>query len=310
MALDPQARALLDQIIAMGGLPLEQMSVADARSTLAAAVAMQQGRPEAVARVENRTIPGAQGDMPVRIYHPGGTGALPALVYFHGGGWVLGSIDSVDAICRSLASHAGCVVISVDYRLAPEHKFPAAAEDSYAATRWVAANAAALGVDPTRLAIGGDSAGGNLTAVVALMARDRGGPALRLQLLIYPVTDSVFDTPSYRDNATDYLLTKSAMQWFWDLYTRDAADRINPYAAPLRASSLHGLPPALVITAEYDPLRDEGEAYAARLRAAGVPTELSRYHGMIHGFFGMFGVIDEAKRAAEQASGALRAAFK
>ncbi len=309
MALDPQARALLDQVAAMGGLAFHRMSVAEARNTLAAAAGMQ-GLQEAVARVEDRTIPGPQGDIPVRIYNPGGTGALPALVYFHGGGWVLGSLDMVDGICRSLANRAGCVVVSVEYRLAPEHKFPVAAEDSYAATRWVAAYAAALGVDPARLAVGGDSAGGNLAAVVALMARDRGGPTLVQQLLIYPVTDSALDTPSYLENADGYLLTKDAMAWFWNHYARAAADRSNPYAAPLRASSLQGLPPALVITAEYDPLRDEGEAYAARLRAAGVPIELTRYHGMIHGFFGMAGVLDQAKRAIEQASGALRTAFK
>nr|UXE44054.1 carboxylesterase NlhH [uncultured bacterium] len=307
MALDPQARVLLDQINAMGGLPFRD-PVAEARQAIEAIAGMQ-GTQEAVARVEDRKIPGPGGEIRVRLYNPGGTGALPALVYFHGGGWVVGSINTVDGICRSLANRANCVVVSVEYRLAPEHKFPAAADDAYAATRWVAANAAAIGVDAAHLAVGGDSAGGNLTAVVALMARDRGGPALVQQLLIYPITDSVSDTLSYRDNADGYLLTRDVMLWFWNHYVRDAADRSNPYAAPLRAANLQGLPPALVITAEYDPLRDEGEAYAARLQAAGVPAELTRYDGMLHGFFGMATVLDQGKQAVEQAAAALRAAF-
>jgi acetyl esterase len=309
MSLDPQAEALLDRLTAMGGLGLEQLSVAEARSMLSALAAMQ-GRPEAVARVEDRTIPGPQGDIPIRIYHPGGTGRLPVLVYFHGGGWVLGSIETADGICRSLANGAGCIVVSVDYRLAPEHKFPAAAEDSYAATCWIAEHAADLGADPWRLAVGGDSAGGNLAAVVTLMARDRDRPAIVHQLLIYPVTDSSCDTPSYRCNAHDYLLTRDAMLWFWNHYTNDAAERTHPYAAPLRASHLVELPPALVITAEYDPLRDEAEAYATRLRQCGVRVEVTRYRGMIHGFLGMAGVLDQGKQAIDQASQALRAAFK
>ena len=308
MGLDPQAQALLDQINAIGGLQLHMMPVVQARSTIAA-MAGAQGVPEAVARVEDRTIPAAHGDIPVRIYHPDGTGALPALVYFHGGGWVVGSIDTADGICRSLANGAGCVVVSVEYRLAPEHTFPAAADDSYAVTRWVADNAATLGVDAARLAVGGDSAGGNLAAVVALMARDRRGPALVHQLLIYPVTDSACDTQSYHDNANGYFLTKDMMLWFWSHYAGEGMDRVNPYAAPLRAANLQGVSPALVITAEYDPLRDEGEAYGARLRDAGVPTEVTRYHGMIHGFFGLAAVLDQGKRAIEQASAALRKAF-
>jgi acetyl esterase len=309
MGLDPQAEALLDQITAMGGFAFEQLSVAEARAAVAGLAAVQ-GRPEAIARVDDRRIPGPQGDIPIRIYHPGGAGRLPVLVYFHGGGWVLGSIDMVDGICRSLANGAGCMVVSVDYRLAPEHKFPAAAEDSYAATCWVAEHAAALGVDAGRLAVGGDSAGGNLAAVVTLMARDRGRPEIVHQLLVYPVTDSACDTPSYRANAHDYLLTKDAMLWFWDHYTNGAGDRSHPYAAPLRASNLLNLPPALVITAEYDPLRDEGEAYATRLRECGVPVEVTRYRGMIHGFFGMAGALDQGRHAIDQAAMALRKAFK
>jgi len=308
MPLDPQVQTLLNQVNAMGAPPLHTMSVPDARAALAEMAALQ-GEPAAVARVEDRRIPGPQGAIPVRLYTPAGNAPFPALVYYHGGGWVLGSIESHDGVCRTLANAAGCAVVSVDYRLAPEHKFPAAAEDAYAALQWVATNAHDMDVDPARIAIGGDSAGGNLTAVVALMARDRGGPALVHQLLVYPVTDSACDTASHRDNADGYFLTKDSMLWFWNHYTRNDADRRNPYAAPLRAESLRGLPPALVITAEFDPLRDEGEAYAARLKEAGVPVKHTRYNGMIHGFFGMSALLDQAKTAVGEAGKALRAAF-
>jgi len=308
MPLDPQAKALLDQINAMGGPELHELSVPDARQALVNLAAMQ-GPPQPIAKVEDRTIPAPAGAIPVRIYTPEARGPLPVLVYFHGGGWVLGSLDTTDGICRALANGAGCIVVSVDYRLAPEHRFPAAADDALHATQWVAANAASIGGDSKRIAIAGDSAGGNLTAVVAQMARDRGKPALAFQLLIYPVTDASFETVSYRDNANDYLLTRDAMQWFWNHYVPNAAERSNPYASPLRASSLKGLPPALVITAEFDPLRDEGEAYAARMREAGVPVTLTRYHGMVHGFFGMAAVLDQARNAIDDSSAALRAAF-
>ena len=309
MPLDPQARALLDQANAMGMPPLHTMSVPEARASLAAMASLQ-GEPQSVAQIVDRHAPGPAGDVPVRLYTPAGQAPFPALVYYHGGGWVLGGLDTHDGVCRQMASSAGCLVVSVDYRLAPEHKFPAAAEDAYAALQWVATNADGLGVDPARIAIGGDSAGGNLTAVVALMARDRGTPAVAFQLLVYPVTDSACDTASYRENADGYFLTKDAMLWFWNHYTRDAADRRNPYAAPLKAQDLRGLPPALVMTAEFDPLRDEGEAYAARLREAGVPVQLTRYHGMIHGFFGMSALLDQAKEAIQEATTALRTAFK
>jgi acetyl esterase len=232
------------------------------------------------------------------------------LVYFHGGGWVLGGLETHDGVCRGLANGAACVVVSVDYRLAPENKFPAAAEDCYAAAAWVAKHAPVIGGDPRRIAVGGDSAGGNLSAVVALMAGDRQGPELSLQLLVYPVTDSACDTPSYRENAEGYLLTRDAMAWFWNHYVRDDRDRINPHAAPLRAGNVAGTPPALVITAEFDPLRDEGEAYARRLEAAGVPVTLTRYDGMIHGFFGMTMVMDKARAAMHEATMALRRRFE
>ncbi len=307
MPIDPQAKMILDQVESMGMPALHELPVAEARQSMTAMAAMQ-GEPEPIAAAENRKIPGPAGEIPVRIYTPAGAAPLPGLVYYHGGGWVLGDLETHDGVCRSLANAAGCVVVSVDYRLAPENKFPAAAEDCYAAARWVAENAASIGVDPRRIAVGGDSAGGNLTAVVALMARDRGTPSLVYQLLIYPVTDTSLETASYRENADGYMLTRDGMRWFWGHYIGDD-DRCNPYAAPLRAESLSGLPPALVITAEFDPLRDEGEAYARRLREAGVSAKLKRYDGMIHGFFGMGAFIDRAREAVGDAVAGLKAAF-
>jgi acetyl esterase len=309
MALDPQAAAFLDQIKAMGGPQLHELPVPLAREAMKA-MASFQAPGEPVAAVSNRTIPGPAGDIPVRIYTPAGELPFAVLVYFHGGGWAIGDLDTHDPVCRTLTNAAGCMVISVDYRLAPENKFPAAAEDCYAATAWVASNAASIGGDPALLSVGGDSAGGNLAAVVSQMARDRGGPSLAFQLLVYPVTDGACDTRSYTENAEGYLLTRDAMLWFWDHYARDAEDKLNAYASPLRAENVAGLPPALVVTAEYDPLRDEGEAYGERLRAAGVPVQVTRYDGMIHGFFGMTSIMDKAGAAMREASAALRAAFR
>jgi acetyl esterase len=308
MPLDPQARAVLDQF-AMSGMPLfHEMSVAEARQAIMA-LAAASGEPPAVAKVEDRRIPGPQGEIPVRIYTPEGEPPFPVLVYCHGGGWVIGSLETHDGLCRQLATAAGCIIVSVDYRLAPEHCFPAAPEDCYAATRWVADNARGLGGDPARIAVGGDSAGGNLAAVVSLMARDRKGPPLVFQLLVYPVTDAPGLTGSYRENARDYFLTAEMMDWFWRHYAGSDPARRDVYACPLRATDLRGLPPALVITAEFDPLRDEGEAYAARLRDADVPVNMTRYAGMIHGFFGMTVLIDKARTAIDEAAAALRSAF-
>jgi acetyl esterase len=308
MPLDPQAQAVLEQMADAGLPPLGSVSVEETRQGMVAATAAGE-EPEPVAKVEDRSIPGPVGQIPVRIYTPQGSGPFPVLVYFHGGGWVIGNVDTHDPTCRTLANAAGCVVVSVDYRLAPEHKFPAAVDDCYAATQWVAANAAAINGDSGRIAIGGDSAGGNLTAVVAIEARERGGPPLVFQLLVYPVTDYSFSTPSYRDNADGYLLTKDSMVWFWDHYLRSEADGQDYRASPLRASDLTGLPPALVITAEYDPLRDEGEAYAARLQESGVSVTCTRYDGMIHGFYGLTAVVDQARKAVEESVAALRASF-
>lgn len=306
MPLDPQAQVVLDTLASLGNKPIDQSSVADAREQMKAFPAPP-GQP--VAKVEDLTATGPHGPIPVRAYTPEGSGPFPCLVYFHGGGWVIGDIETHDGSCRELCNAAGCVVVSVDYRLAPEHKFPAAADDCFAALKWVAANVASLNVDASRLAVGGDSAGGNLSAVVALDARDAGGPPLRFQLLVYPVTDHNYATGSYSSNADGYLLTKAGMEWFWDHYLPDAASGADHRASPLRAKDLKGLPPALVITAEFDPLRDEGEAYAARLREAGVPTTLTRYDGMIHGFFGMTALLDKAKAAVNQSAEALKTAF-
>jgi len=307
MALDPQAQALLDLVAAFGMPALSTLSVEDARKALVQMGELSGPEPEPVAKVEDRLIPGPAGQIPVRVYTPQGSGSFPVLVWFHGGGFALGSIDIVDEFCRALTNAAGCITVSVDYRLAPEHKFPAAVDDCYTATKWVAENANAIGSDPTRIAVGGDSAGGNLAAVVALMARDRGTPPLVYQLLVYPVTNFAFDTPSHREYADGYFLTKDDMTWFCNLYLRSEADSHNPYASPLQAQDLRGLPPALVITGEFDPLRDEGEAYAARMREAGVPVACKRYSGMIHGFLSM--PLDQGKKARQEAAAGLRSAF-
>jgi acetyl esterase len=306
MPLDPQARAVLDGLPAIPDEALPALEPPPLRQAMAA-LPGSSGPVAPVARVEERRLPGPAGEIPVRIYAPSRAPGLPVLVWFHGGGFVIGSLDTHDGTCRSLANAIGCMVVSVDYRLAPEHKFPAAPEDCYAATRWLAEKGAELGADPSRLAIGGDSAGGNLAAVVALMARDRGGPELRHQLLVYPVANHAFDTPSYEQNASGYLLSRAMMRWFWNHYLARPEDGAQAYASPLRAPSLAGLPPAHVITAGFDPLRDEGEALAARLAREGVPTTHVRYDGMIHGFFSMTGLIDEAKRALAEAARAVQA---
>ena len=308
MPLDPQMKVILDQMATAGVPPLHKMSPEEARQAVLAMRAPT-SEPERVGKVEDQLIPGPGGEIALRIYTPEGSGPFPVLVYFHGGGWVVGSIETVDAACRALTNGAHCMVVSSDYRLAPEYKFPAAVDDCYAATKWVADKAATIDADPTRIAVGGESAGSNLAAVVALMARDHGTPPLAYQLLIYPVTDYASDSASYRENAEGYFLTKEMMAWFWNLYLRNEADGHNPYASPLRAQNLRGLPPALVLTAEFDPLRDEGEAYAARLREAGVPVVSTRYHGVIHGFFGMATALDQAKKAIEEAAAGLRSAF-
>ena len=301
MPLDPQVQALLEQ---QAGAPKpHQQSVAEARATMLARPRLP--GPD-MAHEEDRRIPGPGGEIPIRIYRPREeTGA--ALVYFHGGGWVLGNLNTHNNQCRSLAQAAGCVVIAVDYRVAPEHRYPAAAEDAYAAAVWVAANAPALDVDAGRLAVGGESAGGNLAAAVCLMARDRGGPAIAQQWLAYPVMDHGFDTPSYLANASGYGLDGETMKWFWNHYLGPDQDGSTPYASPLRAEKLGALPRAIVVTCEYDVLRDEGNAYAERLRQAGVSVELICVPGVNHAFLGM--PIDAAPRAFAQIGALLRSGW-
>jgi acetyl esterase len=307
MPLDPQARAVLDLLNSLGTPPLGTVPAPEARLA-AAARPVPPGAP--VARVDNRTIPGPAGEIPVRIYYSKeSASAQPVLVWYHGGGWVLGTLDSVDHTCRELANSANCILVSVDYRLAPEHKFPACPDDCEAAYAWVLENAASIGGDPHRVAVGGDSAGGNLAAVVCLRAREHGLRLPVFQLLVYPVTDFDFERPSYVDNAEGYMLTRLSMRWFWEQYVDNADDMAHPHASPSRAADLSGLPPALVITAEFDPLRDEGEAFGEQLRKAGVPVTITRYDGMIHGFFGMFGAIDKGREAVREAGQALTNAF-
>ena len=306
MPLAPEEKQLLDSI-PDDGPELFELGVEGAREALA--TMLTTANPEDVARVENRTFPGPAGDVPIRIYSPAGDGPHPALVFFHGGGWVLGNLDTVDGPCRSLTNQAGCVVVSVDYRLAPEDKFPACLDDCAAAVRWVAENADALGIDASRIAVGGDSAGGNLAATVALKNRDAGGPPLCHQLLVYPVTDARRNTPSYSQNGEGYFLSAAAMQWFWEQYLNDPSEGENPLASPIRASDLSSLPAATVVTAEFDPLRDEGEAYAEQLASAGVAVESKRWDGTIHGFFGMPDLLSKGKEAISYAAARLRQSF-
>ena len=306
MPLGQQEQAFIDQLAAGGGRGFHEMEVAEARQAILQLFQVE--NPEPVAKVEDRTIPTPNGDLPIRLYTPEGDGPLPVLVFFHGGGWVVGNLESHDATCRALANAAGCITLAVDYRLAPEHKFPAAPEDCYEATKWAVLNAAALGGDPQRVAVGGDSAGGNLAAAVALMSGDRGAPSLAYQLLLYPVTNHSFDTESCKQNGEDYLLTKDSMVWFWDHYLENDEAGNAPYASPLQAKYVNSPPPGLVITAEFDPLRDEGEAYGKRLQDAGADIKISRYDGTIHGFFSFFH-LDAQKKALAEVAEELKAAF-
>ena len=306
--LDPQLQAMRDQRERDNVPPLYTMTLAEARAADLASIRASGGDPEPVHEVTSLTISGPGGDLPLRLYRPSGERPLPVLLYFFGGGWVLGTIDTADGVSRSLANSAGALVAVVGYRLAPEHPFPAAAEDCYATAQWVARHAAEIGADPARIAVGGDSAGGNLAAGVALRARD-GGPALAGQLLIYPNTDQLADDESMRAADDPFLFNRHSVAWYRQHYLADPADAASPLASPLRAGSLAGLPPALVITAEYDPLRDQGEAYARRLAADGVAAELSRYPGMAHGFFTMAGTVAASRAAITQAAARLREWF-
>jgi len=313
MPLDPAAKTIIDMLVQ--NMPqVETMDDAAEARRLVREARPPMGDPEPVGSSTDRTIPGPAGPIPVRVYTPLQPAGAPApgIVFFHGGGWVICDLDSHDAQCRMMTNAVGAVVVSVDYRLAPEHKFPAAAEDCYAATQWTAEHASELGVDPARLAVAGDSAGGNLSGAVALMARDRGGPALAYQLMIYPVIDSSAarnDYPSKADNGKDYFLTTEAMDWYRNHYVPEGDDGTHPYLSPKFADVLSGLPPAYIVTAEFDPLRDEGEEYGRLLQAAGVPVIIERVDGMFHGFFGMGALLEPAKQCNETVFAAMRAAL-
>jgi acetyl esterase len=315
-APDAQMQAVLAALMALGVPPLNTLLPRNAREMPSAtdavlAVATQQDKPcvEPVARVHHEVIQGPGGQLVMRVYTPAGSGPFPVLVYFHGGGWVIANLNVYDGSCRALTNAAGAVVVSVAYRQAPEFKFPAAPQDAFAAYQWVVNNAAKINGDPDRIAVGGESAGGNLATVTAMQARNNGVRMPIHQLLVYPVTNYAFDTPSYQENADAKPLNRPLMMWFWGHYLRSAADGQNPLASPLRAQNLRGLPPATVITAEIDPLRDEGEAYANRLREAGVAVTSTRYMGVAHEFFGMAAVLDKAKQAVMEAAMGLRAAY-
>ena len=307
MPLGKQEKDFIDQIVEAGGRGFNEMEVPEARE--AALQLFKVENPENVANVQDRKIKTLNGDVPIRIYTPAGDGPHPILVFFHGGGWVIGDLDTHDATCRVLTNAVKCITISVDYRLAPEHKFPAAPEDCYEATKWAMLNAASFGGDPNHIAVGGDSAGGNLAAAVALMSGDRGAPSLCYQLLLYPVTNHSFDTVSCKENGEGYLLTKDSMVWFWDHYLENDEAGESPYASPLQAKYVNSPPPGIVITAEFDPLRDEGEAYAKRLQDAGAAIKATRYDGTIHGFFSFFH-LDAHKKAMAEIVTELGAAFK
>ena len=307
--LDPEARALLDEAARLGVPDVVDVSVAQARRQMREGRAAIAGPVLPVASVQERQLPGPGAAIPVWIYRPSEQGDLPVLVYFHGGGWVIGGLDTHDNIARALCQYADCVVVSVDYRLAPEHRFPAALEDAYTATRWVAQNAEELGIDPSRLAVGGDSAGGNLAAAVAQQSYKDNNLNIAFQLLIYPVTDVSLSFPSMQEFAEGYRLTRAAMAWFIDHYLGPQGNRSDPRVAPLLSSDLSDLPPALVLTAGCDPLRDEGKAYADKLAQAGVEVEYRCFNGMIHGFFGMPGALKMATKAQLYASAVLKRAL-
>ena len=304
MPVDPQVQTVLDELQSLGFPGFAALDVSQARAMISA---MPRPEGEAVASVEDRTVPGPGGDIPARLYRPSDEGSLPLVVYFHGGGWTIGDLQTHDGLCRAIANRSGCAVLAVDYRMGPEHRFPAAVEDAWAVTTWAAEHADELGVDGRRQAVAGDSAGGNLAAVVSIMARDAGGPAIGQQVLIYPATDMRRDWPSFHENGEGYFLTVRDMEWFEDKYVRSPADRDDWRFSPA-AADLTGVAPAFVLTAEYDPLRDQGEAYGEQLQAAGVPVRVVRYPGMIHGFVGME-VLDGAKQAVADIGTELRTAL-
>jgi acetyl esterase len=310
MPLHPQVAEFLAEIAAAAAPGVNEVSVLQARAEMEELASLQ-GDPAEVASVRDILVPGAAGELPVRVYDPDPGVPLPLLVYLHGGGWVGGSIEVVDRPCRALARAARCVVATIGFRCSPETKFPGPLEDSYAATAWLAGDAEEIGADGRHLVVAGDSGGGNLAACVALMARDRGRPQVDHQILIYPAIAPPWETDfdSFRENAEGYFMSSAEVGWYWNHYLTRPEEGRNPYAAPCFAEDLSGLAPALVVTAEFDPLRDEGLDYAERLRAAGVEVESRQYMGAIHGFFWMGGIIDHCKELTAEIAERLDRAF-
>ena len=307
--LHPQIREVLRAMAEAKLRPVEEMTPAEAREQMEATARARKAEPLPVARVEERTTRGPAGEIRLRLYWPQAAAPVPAIVYYHGGGHVIGSLDTHDFVARNLCSGVGALVASVDYRMGPEHKFPAAVDDSWAALQWIGANAASLGADPARMGVHGDSAGANLAAVVALLARDGGGPRLSLQSLVYPITDYGLVGDSYEKYANGYgILTRGAMAWFRDHYLRNPEDADDWRASPIKAS-LAGVAPAIVVTAECDVLHDDGQRYAEALQRAGVPVEYKEFPGMIHAFFGMVPAVDDAMNAQRLVWAAFKQAF-
>lgn len=309
--LDPDAAAVYQAFLESGRPPYDTVSPSEARELYLQGRVVTNPEPPELKSVAPLAIPAPCGAIPARIYTPlrlrQNNGLAPCLVFFHGGGWVIGDLDSHDVVCRKLADEGEMIVVAVDYRRAPEDKFPAAFDDAFTATRWIAGNAKQLGIDASRLVVGGDSAGGNLAAVVAIAARDGGGPAITAQMLIYPVTDVSMTHPSHREPETSLLLSHSLIHWFRDQYLTGTADIEDWRASPLKAGTLAGLPPAYVLIAGADPLRDEGDEYAAKLKQAGVPVTYRAFPGQFHGFFTMGKLLEQANVAAREIGAWLRA---
>ncbi len=309
MPLDPQAKALLDSIEQSGAPPLNAYSAIEAREVYDKASELVRGSPPEPHVIQSILIPGPTSDLKALVYRPNYNSPLPVLVYFHGGGYTIGSLKSHDGVCRTLCVEAQCIIISVDYRLAPEHKYPAAADDAWVATKWITANAESLGIDENCIAVGGDSAGGNLAAVVCLKAKAAGAPQIVFQLLIYPGTEMTCAFPSHETFGKGYRLTKELIAWFYEHYFAATDDISHWQASPINAVDFSGLPPAFVLSAGYDPLQDENRAYAKKLEQAKVSVKLSHYEGMMHGFITMPGAIDKAKEALSECATQLRGAF-
>jgi acetyl esterase len=311
MALDPVLKGFLDQMAAVPGPKMWEQTPAEGRAAFTALIQLVGAKDVPIGKAEDVSATGPHGEIPVRIYTPVAAGAepLPVLIYFHGGGFVIGDLDSHDGLCRLFANDAGCRVVAVHYRMGPEHKYPAAVDDAYAAVVWVAANAKRLGIDPNRIAVGGDSAGGALAAIVAQMAKEKGGPKIILQMLLFPVTQIGGETRSLIEFAAGYFLERKTLDWFFGNYLPKGADTRDPRISPLNAKSLSGLPQAYVMLGGYDPLHDEGAQYAEKLRAAGVKVDVADYGDMVHCFIYLQAMLPQARGAVAKAASALKTAF-